>query len=358
MKKVIKMKKLSLLGTAAALSLCMAAPAQAQLAGHNVILVHGFQGLSSGEKPNSAEVVQNGEDYWARGNYWLARAEARFDWSSDERIEGKIAQEVYNKAVELSQSGLCNDGCVMVTHSTGDLVTRYFLAHQEDWLAAAGLQPLNITAVLDFAGAGGGTEPAYIAASVASGGGTWFEKWLVNFMFGSPKSIEDIGVVYDLQPSVARSLGNEPVQVPHLRYTGISSGMGSGYIPGVDDGVIPLHSTCAAANPVAYDSCSTTIATDGEQTAVSSAPTAFRSYHYPVLMADGINHGETVGQKSGVKMTYITNDFTSNGVAMNLDTYTVDEKPWYQWWGNEMHQYVSDSENKTMSQVVTGSLSN
>jgi len=64
---------------------------------------------------------------------------------------------MYDQAVVMSQNGLCSNGCVIVTHSTGDLTTRYFLAHQEDWLAAAG-----ITAVLDFAGAGGGTEGSYL----------------------------------------------------------------------------------------------------------------------------------------------------------------------------------------------------
>ena len=65
----------------------LAATSQAQLAGHNVILVHGFQADNILNQPaSSAEIVQNGESYWSE--YWNTYADARLDWDSSERIEG------------------------------------------------------------------------------------------------------------------------------------------------------------------------------------------------------------------------------------------------------------------------------
>lgn len=69
--------KLSTLFPALALA-GIAASSQAQLAGHNVILVHGFQPENVLNQPASSnEIVQNGQDYWS--DYWNARAEARLD---------------------------------------------------------------------------------------------------------------------------------------------------------------------------------------------------------------------------------------------------------------------------------------
>ena len=56
-----------------------AGTAQAQLAGHNVILVHGFQQEDLANPPANLQEVKNaGEDYWR--TFWLSRAEARIDW--------------------------------------------------------------------------------------------------------------------------------------------------------------------------------------------------------------------------------------------------------------------------------------
>ena len=143
-----------------------AGTAQAQLAGHNVILVHGFQQQDLANPPANLQEVKNaGEDYWR--TFWLSRAEARIDWGSDGRVEGGIAQQAYEQMRQISQQGLCNDFCIVVSHSTGDLVTRYLLENQARWLQSEGLQPLKILATLDYSGAGGGTELANLALSLA-----------------------------------------------------------------------------------------------------------------------------------------------------------------------------------------------
>src|SRR5690554_5270338 len=129
-----------------------AGTAQAQLAGHNVILVHGFQQEDLANAPANFQAIKNaGEEYWR--TFWLSRSEARIDWGSNGRIEGSIAQQAYQQIKEISQNGLCNNYCVIVSHSTGDLVTRYLLDNQARWLQADGLQPLKILAAIDYSGA-------------------------------------------------------------------------------------------------------------------------------------------------------------------------------------------------------------
>ncbi|HAC27890.1 MAG TPA: hypothetical protein DCF82_08765, partial [Marinobacter hydrocarbonoclasticus] len=179
--------------------------ASAQLAGHNVILVHGFMMDDLSNPPaNFQEVQQAGEDNWRE--YWLNRAEARIDWASNGRVEGQIAQQAYQQLRQISQQGLCNDYCVVVTHSTGDLVTRHLLENQARWLQSEGLQPLKILAVLDMAGAGGGTELADLAVSIAYNDSwyNWPVKQAVKAFTGIDPEPDNLGVVNDLQTNVAR----------------------------------------------------------------------------------------------------------------------------------------------------------
>ena len=147
------MKKSTLLLLAGLLSF----GSQAAVGGYPVVLVHGFQPANLADRPTGADVTSNGADYWA--GFWLSRADARIDWPSQERITGKITTDyVWPKLQQLSRAGTCTSGCIFVSHSTGDLVTRYIIDNQALWLKNAGLQPLNIIASFDFAGAGGGVR--------------------------------------------------------------------------------------------------------------------------------------------------------------------------------------------------------
>jgi len=349
-------KQLALVGT----MLLAATPALATLAGHNVILVHGFQAADLISSPTSdAQIEQNGYNAWSQ--YWNQRAEARFDWPATERVEGGIAVRMYNKAVALSESGFCQNGCVMVTHSTGDLVVRYFLEHQEDWLSSAGYQPLNILAVLDFAGAGGGTELANAAVSVANNT-SWYSDPLriaVEAWIGDKLNAAWLGVVNDLQPTVARNLATTPNSVPRLRFTGAGCaylGVTAPFISGKDDGVVPPHSSCGSSKAGAYDSCSSSVAFNGKQTKVL-APDSFYYNHYPVLMGEEINHSETIGdsQVDG-SLTFVNNDFLA-GLKVEFSTYTKVVKAWWKPWSSgDTYQYVSDSDTRTMSEAVYTSL--
>lgn len=326
--------------------------ANAQIAGHNVILVHGFTPDHLINHPDAEAVKVRGESYWS--DYWGQHAEARLDWPSHKRIEGGIATALYNQAIEISKAGTCNQGCVLVTHSTGDLVARYFLENQDVWLDAAGLAPLNIIASLDFAGAGGGTEVADLAISVANSD-NWFNsaaKNAVETAFGVPVSMDNLGVMQDLQVNVARNTATAPNNIPRLRFVGAGSdflGVTSPFITGKDDGMVPSHSACGASANVDVESCASDVAFDGALTSMS-APGDFYHNHYPVLMGDGTSHSDTINNKTNQTLTIANNQFNA---GLNVDIKSHVASSWY-WWYD--YRYVNNSDNKAMSEVVFNSL--
>lgn len=353
-------KKIALSVCIASAGMLAALPANAQLAGKNVIAVHGFQpgNLTSGNL-SQQQVDQNGESYWS--DFWLQHAEARIDWDSNDKIEGETAQRIYDKISEFSRSGLCDQGCVIVTHSTGDLVTRYMLENQDHWLQSQGLEPLNILTVLDFAGAGGGTELADTAYQVANNNSwyMWPLKEAVEAFMGFEVQASNMGVLYNLQPNVARNTATSATDVPRLRMVGAGSaygGLTKPFITGSDDAVVPLHSACGASSAGAYDSCLSNLAMDGEVTG-QSAPSGFYTNHYPLVMAEGANHSATINNDTGNVMTASTSSFSAGGLTMNVSLQTKEEKAWWQMWGSgDKYTTISNSKNQAMSSLVFNSI--
>ncbi len=146
--------------------------ARAGIAGYPVVLVNGFQPSQLTQCPDTAQQHSDGYAYW--NAFWDQHSNARLDWSSCSRVETGVAQELWPQLRSLSVSGLCQNGCIFVTHSTGDLVARYLLANQAHWLTVAGLQPIKVIAVLDFGGAGGGIPwPVLPSRSLTTMLGTW-----------------------------------------------------------------------------------------------------------------------------------------------------------------------------------------
>jgi len=96
--------------------------AHATLAGKNVILVHGhiFDHLET--RPSFDERIAVGDEYWLE--FWASRAEATMVYPSFGRVRGLIKDDVRRQFLEYQESGLCADGCIFITHSTGDLVLR------------------------------------------------------------------------------------------------------------------------------------------------------------------------------------------------------------------------------------------
>lgn len=333
----------------------MGSAAQAQIAGKNLILVHGLKpDQLMRETVSAQEISAEGAQGWAE--FWGQYADDRLDWSSKSRLNADTAQRAYNKVMQWSRSGFCNNGCVIVTHSTGDLVTRYMLDQQSVWTAAAGLPPLNILTVFDFAGAGGGSELADLALDVASSS-SWLTapiRAAVNAWLGFTVTPEKLGVLRDLRPTVARQTAMAPNSVPRLRFVGGGSeflGATGGFLPGTDDGVVALHSACGGNSIKSVDSCVNYRELDGKQASVT-APDAQWYNHYPVLMGNDTHHNGTIGTQSGVRLSYVNNNLNP-GVRVSFATQSTTSG-WWLW--KSTYNTVTGSENRTMSQTAFNSV--
>jgi len=337
-----------------ALLFSLAAGAHGQLAGKNVILVHGFQAADLENPPSDQEIDQNGADYWRA--FWLSRAEARVDWGSHERVEGGIAQKAFDQLVEISQQGLCANGCVLVTHSTGDLVARHFLDNQERWLTNAGVEPLDVVAVLDFAGAGGGSELADVAVNAANGGVLgWLGETALDAFLGTSDP-ERLGVLNDLQPAVARNIATSPNNIPRLRFVGGGSADSFNWaraplLPGEDDGTVAVHSACGATQADSYDSCVSDLALDGELTSVD-APGSLYFNHFPVVLGGDTNHGAVIDNTTGNELTVAENNLAFGGLSFGFETQTEARGFFFP----STYRVIPGSEQSSMSGTVVNTV--
>lgn len=347
----------------AAAAVLAPASALAKMAGHNVILVHGFVSSDIMKPPSDAEVFARR----AVSDYWQARAEGYLNWSGAGRLEGDIARQVFEQAKGYAAQGLCNNGCVLVTHSTGDLVSRYFLQNQAHWMRSAGLAPLNIVATLDYAGAGGGTDLADVAVAAANSEYVPEPlKWAAGAMLGMDLDVTDykeLGVVIDLQTSVARSHAMAPNSIPRLRFSASGGnlaevGMGQvrtitkTMIRGADDTVVPAHSSCGASAPDAIESCSGKLTYTGKRT-TAIGPRGLLYNHFPVLMAAEYDHFNIVKDEHHGLVTYVLNNFAA-GLAVDFQTYTqtVTRNWWELWKEAGTWQYVRDSGSRSMTSLI------
>lgn len=349
------MKKISeWLGVAALCSL-LSFNATSAVGGYPVVLVHGFQPDNLATKPNARQVEQNGAAYWSE--FWDSRAEVRIDWPSHERIAGRIASHyVWPKLREMSLNGTCQPGCIFVTHSTGDLVTRYILDNQALWLQNAGLRPLNIVATFDFAGAGGGSELADLAVNVASNGGliNWTLRLALAAWLGDIPNATNVGVLQDLRVNTARQLAAFPdARVPRLRFVGAGSdflGATGIFLPGVDDGVVASHSSCGASTAASFDSCSRFVDFDGKLTTISSGVSNFMPLHFPMLMSDAYSHNAVIGTQRQGDITVVnrTVRYAQQG-SLSFSSYD-EQRGW--WIFANQYRVVRGSERLAMSPLV------
>ena len=359
--------------------LLLASQAQAKLNGYNVILVNGFQAGDLFSQPSDSEVETIRDEYWR--SFWLSRSEGALDWGSQHRVEGGIAAHMFEQAKALSAAGTCNNGCVFMTHSTGDLTLRYFIENQEDWFADAGMEPLKVLAVIDYAGAGGGTELANLGVSLLQNSGALsaIQKNAFLAFFGADQLPADLGVMNDLQTSVARNTATAPNDAPRLRIVGMGwdyGGVTRPFISGTDDSVVPPHSACGSTRAEAIDSCSNSVSSDGKLES-AKGPSGLRTNHFPLLMGDNANHGEVYnGNETDGTITFVNNNFTA---GLNIDFQTYNEQQggfsiqvpnwgFCGWWpcitgyseqvivSPDNYQFVNGSKTKSMSQAILDTL--
>ncbi len=325
----------------------------AAIGDYKVIVIHGLQADQLKSMPDSDQVKAEGEEYWQE--YWLQYADDRIDWPAYERVEEKIAVDyIWPKLQQFAQDRLCNPGCILVTHSAGDLIARYLLDNQENWLTNAGLEPLNIVATYDFAGAGGGSELADIVLNIIEGGGAANSamRFAISLWLGQTPTKENSGVLNDLRVANARQLAKlSEHRIPRIRFVGNGSDFlnaTSLFLPGNDDGVVAAHSTCGAAVPDQYDSCSENLAMTGKIGSQKKGVASFMPYHYPLIMGDKYSHSDVVHAiHKGVVTSVVNNVQLGNGESVGVDTYQESG-----WWGKK-YLFVTDSDKHTMSELVT-----
>lgn len=356
------------------LAVCLTAAAAfstqaAQLAGKNVLLIQGFL-------PQHLIVNPTDNGKAASDNYWKT-FDASFKNSgnsnvlhfpSHKRIEGAggIASIVADQLKTILATGYCDNQCVIITHSTGDLVMRYMLANKNSLLGTTLANRFKVAALIDMAGAGGGTELASFGVDVINGvnhGADILEALLnwagFNFQLGI-----NPGVMYNLQPSVARNTAVSSIPaIPRLRIA--SSGdeiygfVTHAIIKGGDDSVVPLHSSCGAIYANAYDSCMKDLRIDGRVTSVSAAPssTQLYNYHYPIILSEKMPHNSMQANHTGYDMTFAltsANRYASSSsktITVGVEYYEVNA--WWDWFNK--YRYISNASNKNMGQVILAS---
>jgi hypothetical protein len=335
----------------------------AAIDGMKVVLVHGFQAEDLDESHRSSKANQYGSydnylKHRAENTYWdgpwEGKADASIWWDSKERISGGIATDVKNQIKALaSNNNFKGKPILLVTHSTGDLVTRHALKKLSSW----GISSSNfkVAAVMDFAGAGGGTEIADIANDIANGSGSVnsAQKAAINAFMGFTPAKGKLGVLTDLRPGNARSINSGASAYPRLRFVGTGwefAGLTKPFLKGMDDSVVPLHSACMASSNGSYDSCSKSIANNGVIKSISKAPGSIWSNYHPIIMGEKTHHSGTIGSQTGSEFATVnsSNTITKNNVRMSYSTKT--ETKWWSW-GKKV-RWINGGSNKKLSDVV------
>jgi hypothetical protein len=347
----------------------MASVSQAQLAGKNVLLIQGFLPQHLAFPP-----IDNGE---ADGNsYWATFDPALKDsatsktlyYPSNYPLQGatSISALVAGQLEPILNAGHCDDGCVIITHSTGDLVMRYMLANKDSLLGSELSARFKVTALIDMAGAGGGTELANLGMDLVNGINVGMDvveallEWVgLNIEVGI-----NPGVLNDLQPSVARNTAvNNIPEIPRLRIASTGDefyGLFTHpFIKGGDDSVVPLHSACGAALDLSYDSCTQDLRIDGRVSSVNKAPSASElyNYHYPLILSETMAHNEMQADKDGHKMTVSLSgedNYNNSGIkTIHTDVEYYEYYDIFDWL--HKYRYITNSEDKNMGQVILAS---
>jgi hypothetical protein len=372
-----------------------------QIAGKNILLIQGYWPTHIAADPGDNGKA-DGYRYWEtsalynNGNGIVHHANGTINEQADPHARilyydsgkttkgpGNTGQNVANQLQTLfaAEPDYCADGCVLVTHSTGEIVMRYVMNPINAGLLGPFANNLNIDAVIEMAGAGGGTDLADIGFGLfqgINGISQWATNAINEWLHTDITAYSTrIGMTYDLKPSVARSLASEGTTpaIPHLRIAGTGDELFGfithGLIKGRDDSVLPLHSTCGASYEGYFDSCVDDLAVNGRVKYVAKHPTDYYDYHYPIIMSENTPHND-MPQKinywsyqnllvlpwlvKGHPMTFATSGASKYWVEDNNGTVNSDVQvdvsyhhsyPWFQ-----KHRYITNASKKSMSTVI------
>lgn len=205
-------------------------------------------------------------------------------WSSNQTIE--YAQHTLLTQIQLAMTTnknvvtpanypalhvrpFCANGCIIIGHSTGPLITSSAMGlAQAGFFGPGGEEiPRNIVAHVSFDGAISGSRIATIGMAVALGVSQPPSMLctLVEALFGTGQAcIGDLSfvansILRDLIPVVSQGVWGSAVDnspVPTVTFAGghpvgnQALGLTQMFLPGVDDGVVTMNSACGNPNPV------------------------------------------------------------------------------------------------------------
>lgn len=316
------------------------------LAAPGIITIHGF---SNFEENGSAAAQSGAVDGWANfgANAFSGMNVKHLAWDSSVRMENQ-KEYLFDTFIGFINSGHCDDGCYVFTHSTGGLVIDYMLSISASYPSSSQyFKPYQYTTVVvDLASAGGGVNLAAYASDLVNGA-CWI--WGVShaleaaFPFLNCNDPESIGVGYDLQPNVARSInGSDYTYTPTLMIAGSGSmalNIVKPFLYGTSDGLVAMHSGCGGNRVGSYDSCSSDVAPNGAIKG-QSAPSGFYRYHYPYIMTTE-GHLTVKNPSSTETETLISNRGLSN-------ISTENKSKWY--WRYD-YSYIKNDE-RNMGQII------
>ena len=260
----------------------------AELKGKSVVFIHGLQvdDINPFVQNDTFDgaVEQAGPVLGSIIDHYIIYDSARRLYQNSEIL--------YSQVKQLEQSQVCQDGCYLVTGSTGDLVARYIISRLNQW--EVDRTQFSILLSFDIVGAGGGTELADTAVSITQGGKLSrlitdaISKAFLGFKI---RGNTILGIVNDLRPSVARNISDGHYDVPRLRIAagGQTPIISKFLISGQDDGMVPLHSACGSARKESISSCGRKIKIDG-QIANANGPKTLKFNNFPIMMASDMSH--------------------------------------------------------------------
>ncbi|MBF0239466.1 MAG: hypothetical protein HQM12_17320 [SAR324 cluster bacterium] len=305
-------------------------------------------------------------------------------WSSADRLRNGVLKSMID---QLRAQDVCvSRPCIAVSHSTGGLVMDYLLAEsKKSYGTPTDFSEIYYNTILNvnLASATGGSELASLAKDFAFGACAALPGEVMNWLF---KGVEcgarggSLGILNDLVPNVARSLNQASLTyTPTLMVAGtgansLSEKLSAQFLPGTNDSVVPLHSSCGDVTIEGIESCSSKIVlklsanlTKGGRynykrdclernwlgtcktyssyyyDDVATGPTGVYAYHYPWIMSEGTHfnlvHSENASAKEVLLYYGHSNDNYTTAQRYSL---TIDDTAWSDWVGNDFREISDD----------------
>ena len=273
--------------------LLLSPSSQAAIDGKKTIFIHGLQPIAFTTFSSNRDAILREDARGQAGAFLRSRFDDFIFFDSAQRLSANSAA-LYQQVKRIESEGTCQDGCFLVTASTGDLVGRYILSRLNQW--GIDRNKFRILLTFDLVGAGGGTEGADTIVSITQGNivaqalgsllGAIFVNGPINFN-------QPAGIINDLRPSIARQTATQANAAPRLRVVGgKETFLISALLKGGDDGVVPMHSACGSSRQESVKSCSRSIKLNGQVTS-ADGPRSFWYNHFPIVMGEDQAHTDS-----------------------------------------------------------------